>query len=176
MMFGDELKKILTPSLCASDEVYRQAIARFQQGNFTKDENPLSHFCTHFVAFDAKDDTALLVDHKRAKTWIFTGGHVDRGEVLLQTLNREINEELGIQNFYVIRPEPFLLTRKDIINDDRPCKEHFDIWFRMEVPKEKVHIDMDEFHGARWLSYEDAQALLTDANNLAALRLLFAKS
>lgn len=176
MRLGDELAQFITPDICSSADVYERAIERLKDGRLTKDEDPISHFCTHFAPYDSSDDTVLLVDHKRAKTWIFTGGHVDKGETLLQTLNREIKEELGIDAFYTTLPRPFLLTRKDIVNDGRPCLEHFDLWFRMDVAKENVRIDMDEFHAFRWTSYEEGLDTLTDENNRAALRLLFSKS
>jgi len=55
------------------------------------------------------------------------GGHIDANESLLTTLNREIKEELGVSDFYTVRPKPFLLTITNIVTDVRPCKKHFDI-------------------------------------------------
>jgi 8-oxo-dGTP pyrophosphatase MutT (NUDIX family) len=38
----------------------------------------------------------LLVDHKNARLWLPTGGHVEEGEDPRATVVRELKEELGL--------------------------------------------------------------------------------
>jgi len=169
MNLFEELKTALDAPPINDIDLITRFRKRLNQKGLTKDENPHSHFCTHFAPYDPKRGEIFVVDHKRAKTWLFPGGHVDAGECLLDTLNREIGEELGINDHFSQTPQPFLLTIKDVHNDDRPCKTHYDIWFLMEADGEKFNIDMDEFHDTGWMNFKKARATLTDSNNIKAL-------
>ena len=92
-----------------------------------------SHVCAYFVPYNPETKQILIGDHKKSGLWLMPGGHVDAGESLLTTLNREIEEELGIANFYQERPEPFLLSITNIVTGVRPCQKHFDVWHIMET-------------------------------------------
>ena len=46
----------------------------------------------------------LLVDHKNARLWLPTGGHVEAGEHPRNTVVRELQDELGFESSHPIEP------------------------------------------------------------------------
>jgi len=166
---NEEIYQRIVLDLCEPREVFEMVRKRLEEGPVSKEENPVSHFGAHFVPFDPSTNEVLIVDHKKAGTWLFPGGHLDKDEDLLKTLNREISEELGVSDFYSSAPAIFLITRKLLDSDKFRCREHFDLWHLMEVEESKVSVDMKEFNDARWVGYEEGRKIVTDDNNLLAL-------
>src|SRR5687767_7222672 len=60
-----------------------------------KPATPPKHLVSYFVLVD--DDHVLLVDHKNARLWLPSGGHVEPGEHPRATVARELMEELGLE-------------------------------------------------------------------------------
>ena len=46
----------------------------------------------------------LLVDHKNARLWLPTGGHVEAGEHPRNTVVQELQDELGFESTHPIEP------------------------------------------------------------------------
>jgi 8-oxo-dGTP pyrophosphatase MutT (NUDIX family) len=129
-------------------------VTRLTKGKLTRDENPESHFCTMMVPYDPKTKRVFLVHHKKAKSWVFPGGHNESGEMPIDTAIRESGEELG-----VIHPtfgEPFYMQWLAIFNPNGICREHYDIFFPMPVAEKNIQPDLTEFYGTEWLNVDDA--------------------
>jgi len=105
----------------------------------------------------------------KSALWLMPGGHIDPGETLLQTINREMKEELGVKDFFKTPPKPFWLSVTNIINDVRPCKKHFDVCHLVEVDATELAIDYTEYNKVRWLTIPEARKIITDPANLLAL-------
>ena len=88
----------------------------------------------------------------------------------MTTLNREIDEELGIKNKIEEKIKPFLLTITPINNSVQPCKEHLDIWYRISMSEKEINANLREFHDSRWVTLSEARELITDEPNLEALK------
>jgi 8-oxo-dGTP diphosphatase len=101
--------------------------------------------------------------------WLSPGGHIDRGETLFEALNREIDEELGVTDFFREEPRPFLLTITPIENKVQPCREHYDLWYLVPTDGHGFDLDPTEFHETRWLAFDKARKVVTDAANGEAL-------
>ena len=70
-----------------------------------KPDIPPQHLVSYFVLFDEKEQSILLVDHKKAQLWLPTGGHVEKDEDPRETVKRECFEELQIQaDFWQVAP------------------------------------------------------------------------
>lgn len=87
----------------------------------------------------------------------------------MQTLNREIEEELGVKNKIEGEIKPFLITITPINNATQPCKEHLDIWYCIPTDDSEFNVDPKEFHETRWVSINEARQLVIDKPNLQAL-------
>jgi len=172
MGLENELQEALVRSKALNTQVAREYEERITKGKLTKDENPVSHFCAYFLPYNPTTKQVLFGDHKKSGKWLSPGGHIDRGESLLETLNREIHEELGVGSFFEKRPMPFLLTITPIDRDPRKCRMHFDVWHLMETDGKDFNIDMTEYHEVKWLPISHAKETTTDAANQAALDFL----
>lgn len=172
MTLHDEIVNLL--DLATDDWAETKAAfhTRLEQGALTRDENPLTHFSTFFLPYNPQTKEVFLVHHKKAATWISPGGHIDRGEGLLTTINREISEELGIQNHFSALPAPFLFTIKHIDSPTHACRTHYDIWFLMITDGVNFRVDPGEFLDTKWLSIPAARKIVTDPPNVMALDLV----
>jgi len=140
----------------------------------TRDENPQIHFCVYFAAYDSDIKEVFVGHHKKSGLWIFNGGHIDEGEVPLEALSREMNEEWGLEIGLDEIGESKLLTVTEINNPTKQtCTRHYDIWYFVPVDKDMFKPDeklLDkEFHSTTWLDVRGAREVITDPNTLIAI-------
>ncbi|MBI2482672.1 NUDIX domain-containing protein [Candidatus Uhrbacteria bacterium] len=171
-MLYEEIQKLIDPSICDSEQTRVHFLNRLEEGNFTRDENPQTHYCAYFLPYHQAKKKVFIVHHKKSGLWISPGGHIDKGEGLLETLNREIDEELGVQNFFREAQSPFLLTITPIENAVQPCKMHYDIWYVALTDGANFAVDPKEFHETRWLTINEAEQIVTDPPNRKALAVI----
>lgn len=169
MITIQSIQKIILPSICDNQETHVAYTKRIKEGLPTRDENPQSHFCAYFLPYNSKDEKVFIVHHKKSGLWLSPGGHIDEGETLLEALNREIHEELGVADFFREERLPFLLTITPIENKVQPCKTHFDVWFLAPTDGRNFNVDPIEFHETRWLTVDEAKKIVTDKANIEAL-------
>ncbi len=163
------VSKILDASICDSAETFNVFEQRIKEGAPTRDENSQSHFCAYFFPYDSKNKKVFIIHHKKSGLWLSPGGHLDKGEALLEALNREVNEELGVRDFFKEEQVPFLLTITQIENPVQTCKTHHDVWYLLPTDGSNFKVDPAEFHDTKWLSIEEARKIVTDKSNLEAL-------
>ena len=70
-----------------------------------------------------------------------------------------------------IRP-PFLITITDIDNLPYLCQAHFDLWYLIITDGQEFKINPQEFLKTGWMTLNQARRLITDPNNLLALKRL----
>lgn len=136
---------------------------------FVKSVNPLHHFCTFFVPCDPKSKSIFLVRHRKAGDWIPPGGHIESDELPLQTVKREMSEELGYQ-ITNEKIQLFDLSIKHIANPKNPCKTHYDLWYVVYVPKTVFTYDDSEFTDAGWYSFDQVYQLTKTPEFLEVLQ------
>jgi 8-oxo-dGTP pyrophosphatase MutT (NUDIX family) len=166
-MLIDQIQEVV--SLSPDSAVADKFLARVADGALTRDENPPSHFCVYFLPYNSKTEQVFIVAHKKSGLWLSPGGHVDKGELLFETLEREMKEELGVDYHAPVGFNPFLLTITPIENRVQPCKVHYDIWYAIPTNGSDFNVDPREFHETRWLTIAEARKLVIDPPNLEAL-------
>lgn len=169
---AQELEKLLDDHFSGETaEIFRQ---RLRAGKLTKQENPQSHFCAYFAAADYKSKQLFIGHHKKSGLWLFSGGHIDEGELLLETVKREINEEWGLNGNDFKIETPALLTATEIYNPTKqPCRLHLDIWHFINIDKDTFDPDpcklAEEFYTMEWMDLTKARQLVTDPSTILAL-------
>lgn len=119
--------------------------------------------------YNIADQAVFLVHHKKADLWIAPGGHIDEGEISIETLKREMQEELVIEYFPDHDISLAMLSIVHIPNPKQTCNEHLDIWYFIPTDGSDFNVDTREFHETRWLSMLEARKLVVDPSNLRAL-------
>ena len=116
-----------------------------------KPAKPPKHLVSYFAVVD--EGNILLVDHKNAKLWLPTGGHVELGEDPRVTVVRELQEELGL----VISPEsvgaPLMVTVTQTVG---LTAGHTDVslWYVVRGDRSsEVSFDREEFNEVRWFTF-----------------------
>ena len=158
-------------------EITEKYLQRLLEGNLTRDENPYTHFCVYFAAFDPQRNNVFVGHHRKSGLWLFNGGHIDKGESLSDALEREISEEWGVKIPAESLKKPSLLTVTEIPpNQKQICRTHFDIWYFVPSEVETARFNEDllakEFLETRWLTIPDARSHITDPSTLKAMVLL----
>lgn len=167
------LKKLakLTPG---QEKVKKEFARRAGEGALTRDENPITHFCVYFAAYDSENQQVFIGHHKKSGLWLFNGGHIDEGELPLEALEREVKEEWGENVHLDGGYEPSLLTITEINNPTKQkCRLHYDIWYFISLNRNTFTPDESllekEFHQTGWKLAGEAKGLIDDVNTLTAL-------
>ena len=173
-MLSEQIKQIATNFAEREPQVSKRYLERLREDDkLTRDENNQSHLCVYFLPYNTKNKQVFIVHHKKSGLWLSPGGHIDKGELLLEALNREIKEELGVAGFFPELPKPFLITITPIDNPAQPtCKEHLDIWFLLETDGNNFNVDPHEFHNTKRMTLEEAKSIMTDEANIKAMDFL----
>lgn len=161
----------------SSTQNKQQFLHRLSQGKLTRKENPRSHMCVYFAAYDAAAKSVFIGHHKKSGLWLFNGGHMDPGETPADTATREAAEEWGLRIPRSTLPHVELVTLTKIEHPELViCEWHYDFWHFLPFdnhlfsPK-KENLDT-EFYSYGWVSYDEAEKLLTSQPTHEALRYL----
>lgn len=90
--------------------VARQFIQRAKEGELTREENPISHFCVFLAGIDSTSKEVFIGHHKKSDKWLFNGGHIERSETPFEAVKREMAEEWGTDYIFPSFPELLTIT------------------------------------------------------------------
>jgi 8-oxo-dGTP diphosphatase len=134
-----------------------------------KPATPPKHLVSYFVLVD--HDHVLLVDHKNARLWLPSGGHVEPGEHPRTTVVRELREELGLE--LTDAPEaPLMLTISETVGISAG---HVDVslWYVIHADRRRaLEFDPAEFYSVQWFHSNEAPVLRSDPHLQRFLRKL----
>ncbi|MBO1756548.1 NUDIX hydrolase [Allobranchiibius sp. CTAmp26] len=130
-----------------------------------KPATPSPHLVSYFLLVDRATNTVLLCDHRLSGLWLPTGGHVEPEENPVDTVRREVAEELGIKARFDVETgaTPFFLTVTDTVGD--PTTGHTDVslWFALEGHQgQALYPDEREFKSVRWWTINELHAAAPD--------------
>lgn len=119
---------------------------------YLKSDGNSKHFCVFFLPYNKKQNMIYLGHHKKADDWIPPGGHIEEGELPLDSATREFYEELRVEkdkrDFH-----PFDISIKHI--KSKTCKTHYDMWYLVDSEIIDFDYDKREYHDADWFNLED---------------------
>jgi len=172
MIFQDDIRKFVNSGKFGK-EVCDDFLQLLESGEFIRDEGAKKHYSVFFLPYNSKTKEIFIIHHKKSGLWLSPGGHIDSGENPLDTLKREIKEELGVEYGLSSDAEPFFLSTVEIDNPQvQQCKKHYDIWYLMETNGDDFNVDPREFLDTKWVSPNEARALVTDPSVLEAINLV----
>ena len=155
-------------------EIKQKFLNRIQEGKITRSENPTSHLCVYFAAFDPDASLVFIGHHKKSGLWLFNGGHMDPGEMPRDTVLREAREEWGYTIEPSFVPDPQLVTLTKIEHPETQiCQWHYDLWHFLPFEKSAFHPSdaalLTEFFSYGWKTYKEAEKFLTSQPTIEAL-------
>ena len=130
-------------------------IQRINKGRVTKKDNNKNHICAFFLPIHTKTKSIYLVEHKKANDWLPPGGHIEKGESIIETIKREFSEELS----HILTDEKiefFDLSIKQINNPKFTCKTHYDLWHLIYIDRFPFKYCRHEFYNASWMKIDRA--------------------
>jgi 8-oxo-dGTP pyrophosphatase MutT (NUDIX family) len=114
-----------------------------------KPATPDPHLVAYALLIDPLTNQILLVDHKKAGLWLPAGGHVEINELPMETVKREILEELAIKANFMIEDPVFLTVTKTVGQIVRHTDVSF--WYLLKGSNEiPLQYDQEEFNDVRW--------------------------
>jgi 8-oxo-dGTP diphosphatase len=124
-----------------------------------KPATPPKHLVSYFVLVDHSH--MLLVDHKNARLWLPSGGHVEPGEHPRATVARELREELCLE-LAAAPAAPLMLTSAETVG---ATAGHTDVslWYVIDADRSvSLRFDAHEFHSVRWFHFNEAPVSRSD--------------
>src|SRR3989344_659829 len=167
-ILAQEIKNILSLPVFQGS-VFRCVFnQRLQKGHLTIDEDEKSHFTLYFLPYNSQTKEIFIGHHIKSGLWLSPGGHIDRGETMIDTLNREIKEELDMDTSFSENFLPFLIYLTRFHNPPQICREHYEFWYLLQTDDQNLKADPREFYEAHWMSIDEAKKRVIDSSNLSA--------
>jgi 8-oxo-dGTP pyrophosphatase MutT (NUDIX family) len=128
-------------------------------------EMPL-HVTGSALVVDQPSGRVLLRWHDRMQRWLQIGGHGDAGESdPLAIALREGKEETGLSDLVAVFPDPVQVVIVPVpARGDEPAHEHADIRYVLATKRPDDAVAENPTAELRWLSLEDANALVIEEN------------
>lgn len=124
----------------------------------------ITHKRLSIVALIIRDNKVLmgLREYMKGKpVWTFPGGRCDEGETIKEALARELNEEIGITNFNIVR---FAGEKLGAKSGD---KVYF---FECEIFQEPKLMEPEKFLQWEWFSLNDLPPNLIDQGDIKFIK------
>jgi 8-oxo-dGTP pyrophosphatase MutT (NUDIX family) len=132
-----------------------------------KPATPPKHLVSYFAVVDG--EYILLVDHKNARLWLPTGGHVEFEEDPRATVVRELREELCLEVSLEQVGPPLMVTVTETVG---LTSGHVDVslWYAVQGSRSvPVTFDPEEFNEARWLHFSEVPLHRSDPTSGGSL-------
>jgi len=121
-----------------------------------KPDVPKKHLVAYFVPIDLKTKKLLLINHLKSGLWLPPGGHVEKDENPIDTVKREMQEELYLHAKF-ISTKSFFITITITINIDAG---HTDVslWYLVYGDStKKYEYNTQEMSGYAWFTTDEIQ-------------------
>jgi 8-oxo-dGTP diphosphatase len=127
-----------------------------------KPSTPPKHLVSYFPVVD--EEHILLVNHKNARRWLPTGGHVEENEDPRVTVVRESKEELGLEVLASEVQAPLMVTVTETVgltSGHTDVSLWYPVWASRSTP---IAFDESEFNEVRWFHFSEAPLDQSDPN------------
>ncbi len=126
-----------------------------------KPATPPRHLVSYFALVD--EGHILLVDHRNARLWLPSGGHVEPLEPPRRTVARELAEELGlVLDESEVGPPRFLTCTTTV--GLTAGHEDVSLWYVLHGDRHAPlpRFDAGEFEAVRWFAFDEVPLQRSD--------------
>jgi 8-oxo-dGTP pyrophosphatase MutT (NUDIX family) len=129
----------------------------------------IRHFVT--ACYPVLDGKVAMVFHKKLRTWLPPGGHIDENEIPSEAAIREVKEETNLDveiisdlrgtfgdDHVMEEPLPFRIQIEDIPDKKIGLHQHIDLVYVARVKRDSLRIS-HESEDIGWFSKEELLAL-----------------
>lgn len=136
-----------------------------QHSRYLYRDDQIAHFSASSWTLNKKRTKALMVYHNIYDSWSWTGGHADGEENLRSVALRELREETGVRNAFLLSENIFSL---EILTVDGHIKNgvyipshlHFNITYLTQADEgESLTINEAENQAVKWCTLEEVISL-----------------
>lgn len=123
-----------------------------------KKDNPAQHLGAVAFITTVDEDKVYLINHRKAGAKLMPGGHVDEGDTLQQTIEKELAEELGLE-VDMSESMPFYASK---VLTQGSNGGHYDVTAVFKVVVEPSHefiVQEKEAEGGLWVSRDVLSAM-----------------
>ncbi len=130
--------------------------------NYLERENKIAHFTTSIWTVNKERTKTLMVYHNIYDSWSWIGGHADGVEDLRSVALRELQEETGVRNAFLVSTGIFSLEILTVDGHEKkesyvPSHLHMNITYLAEADEnEELIVNEAENRAVKWWSFEDA--------------------
>ena len=130
--------------------------------NYLERENKIAHFTTSIWTVNKERTKTLMVYHNIYDSWSWIGGHADGVEDLRSVALRELQEETGVRNAFLVSTGIFSLEIVTVDGHEKkesyvPSHLHMNITYLAEADEnEELIVNEAENRAVKWWSFEDA--------------------
>jgi len=111
----------------------------------------------------------LVLKHKKGH-WSFAKGHQDKGETFIETAQRELHEEAGIDEVVFISKKILVKESYIFINKNKAKVRKSVAYFIAGSKSKKVKIDKREIINYKWCTVKAAEKIITFRESRKLLR------
>jgi len=110
----------------------------------------------------------LMAYHNIYRSWSWLGGHADGERDLLQTAQREVSEESGVQNVRPVSDEIFSIEILTVDGHEKrgryvPSHLHLNVTYLFEADmNEELRVKPDENSDVGWIPVDDLEKMVSE--------------
>lgn len=146
------------------EEHDKEVMLRYMQQNddcFVR-ENEIAHFTTSIWTVNRARTKTLMAYHNIYDSWAWIGGHADGEEDLRAVAMRELREETGVRNAFLVTPDIFSLEILTVEGHEKkgryvPSHLHLNVTYLAEADEsEELTVNEEENQAVKWWTFEEA--------------------
>lgn len=144
-------------------------------------ENEIAHITSSAFVINKNRDKLLMVHHNIYNSWSWTGGHADGDGDLLYVAIKEVKEETGVENIWVVSKDILSLDILPVLGHQRRGKYvaphlHLSVAYLLECDEnEQLVIKPDENSSVQWIPFKEIDTYSNEPHMIEIYKKIISK-